>query len=209
MSDYSETFSKIDGNVIEAADFETEFQAIAAASATKFDKGSTLSPNFAGGAITTDIAVSPTGVAVQDFTGIPSWVKRITVLLDGISFVSGQVLGLQIGDSGGIETANYSYQYSFLQNATAVTVQSNTGTASMYRLSDGAGASDAFDGRVVLDNITGNVWIATWVIVNSGSARVATGGGVKTLSSSLTQVRLTNLLAANFDAGTVNIFYEG
>jgi hypothetical protein len=46
MSDYTETFTKVDGNTIEAADFETEFTAIETAIATKADKVTGASNNI-------------------------------------------------------------------------------------------------------------------------------------------------------------------
>jgi hypothetical protein len=62
------------------------------------------------GATTTPTSATPqaaTSGTFRDFTGIPSWVKRITVMVDGLSTSGTSNLALQIGDAGGIETAGY------------------------------------------------------------------------------------------------------
>jgi hypothetical protein len=52
------------------------------------------------------VAVSATGTAI-DFTGIPSWAKRITVMFSGVSTNGSSILQIQLGDSGGVETTGY------------------------------------------------------------------------------------------------------
>jgi hypothetical protein len=51
-----------------------------------------------------------------------------------------------------------------------------------------------------------------WISSHSGAGNtteVKTGGGNKTLSGELTQIRLTRTGTNTFDAGSVNIMYEG
>ena len=110
MADYSETFTKVDGNTIEASDFETQFTAIEAAIATKQDKNAAL-VGHAGGALLQQSVQATTSGTTIDFTGIPSWGKRITLQLDDVSEDTGaQNLTMQLGTSGGLETgAVYDY----------------------------------------------------------------------------------------------------
>ena len=49
---------------------------------------------------------SATGTSVE-FAGIPSGVKRITVMLNGVSTSSTSPMQIQLGDSGGYETSGY------------------------------------------------------------------------------------------------------
>ena len=209
MTDYTETFSKIDGNMIEAADFETEFQAIAAASATKFDKGADFGTDFAGGTITDDTVSTAPGTATVDFTGFPSLVKRVTLIFDnlGMSANTG-VLELQLGTSGGIDTtADYSWQYTYITSAAAA-AQSSNATFSKFRLAPVNGATtDIFTGRVEIVNIAGNVWVIAGLIGNVG--RSGSCSGRKALGGVLTQLRVLNSSANTFDTGSINIFYEG
>jgi hypothetical protein len=43
-----------------------------------------------------------------DFLSIPSWAKRVTVMLSGVSTSGTSIVQIQLGDSGGIETSGYS-----------------------------------------------------------------------------------------------------
>ena len=52
------------------------------------------------------VVASTSGVAI-DFTSIPSWVKRITVNLDGVSTNGTSTYQIQLGDAGGPETTGY------------------------------------------------------------------------------------------------------
>jgi hypothetical protein len=64
-----------------------------------------------GGAITSGTAQTAPPATPQyfDFTSIPSWVKRITVMLNEVSTNGTSEVILQIGDSGGIETVSYTH----------------------------------------------------------------------------------------------------
>jgi len=63
----------------------------------------------------------------------------------------------------------------------------------------------------VLCKIDGNTWIINGDVAQQPtvSANVASLGGSKTLSDTLTQVRITTVNGTDtFDAGTINILYE-
>jgi hypothetical protein len=73
----------------------------------------------------------------KDFTGIPSWAKRITLVLQGVSLSASAGLLLQLGDSGGIETSGYASQFNAFNNTpggVAVTngIQLSGNSASTY-----------------------------------------------------------------------------
>ena len=59
------------------------------------------------GLINTMTAQNTTSLTAYDFTGIPAGVKRITVMLNGVSTNGTSYVRLQIGPSGGVETSNY------------------------------------------------------------------------------------------------------
>jgi hypothetical protein len=68
-------------------------------------------------------------------------------------------------------------------------------------------------GTITFTNISGNTWVSNHVFGNVlpdivGSAQ---GGGSKTLSGTLDGIRMTTDVASTntFDAGLVNIIYEG
>jgi hypothetical protein len=144
--------------------------------------------------------VNPTSPASAsiDFTGIPSWVKRITVMFSEASLSSTADILIRLGDAGGIEDTGY-----ISTSATALANSSST-TGFVIRV---AAAANVLSGIAIIQNVTGNSWVC------SHSTKVATtatpcGGGSKTLSDTLTQIRITTTSTDTFDAGTVNIMYE-
>ncbi len=148
-------------------------------------------------------AVTASGTSV-DFTGIPSWVKRVSVVYSGLSLNSSANFLIQLGDSGGIETTGYL--------STSVTTDSSGSTAGTNSTSGfviwQADASITAQGIATIINITGN----TWVFAQTGrllSTNVTTSGGDKSLSATLDRVRITTTSGTDtFDAGTINILYE-
>jgi len=150
----------------------------------------------AGGSLTLETAQTASGTAV-DFTSIPSWAKRITVMFSDLSLNVTDDLLVQIGDSGGIETTGYT---SGSQNS----VNSTIG----YIIRIGA-ASRLLNGAMYISNINSNSWISIHS-GNIGSTNDVYGGGTKTLSSTLDRIRVTSVTGTStFDAGTINISYEG
>jgi len=159
----------------------------------------------AGGSLNLATAVASTSGTAIDFTGIPSWVKRITVMLNEVSTSGANNILIQIGDSGGIENTGYV--------STSVTTDSAGGSAGVSR-TDGYvilynSSSLSNSGLVQIANISGNIWI------ESHSCKISTlnilgGGGSKTLSDTLDRIRVTTVGTTNeFAGGSVNIMYEG
>jgi hypothetical protein len=143
-----------------------------------------------------------------DFTGIPSWVKRITVMLDGVSTSSTSPVIIQLGDSGGIETSGYVGATGIAQFGT-----SGSGVLSAGFTTDGnatLSGSLVRYGSVVITNISSNTWIAQGCVGDTNFERVGIVGGSKSLSATLDRIRLTTVNGTDtFDAGSVNIMYEG
>ena len=142
-------------------------------------------------------AVASTSGTSIDFTSIPSWVKRITVMLNGVSTSSTSNYLLQIG-SGSIDTATYISACAYTTN----TVTSTNG----FTIANGIGASDLCSGVIVLAYLGSNVWAQSGVV---SSNVVRSSSGSKTLSGTLDRIRITSVMPDTFDAGSVNILYEG
>jgi hypothetical protein len=144
------------------------------------------------------------GGASVDFTGIPSWAKRITVLVSLVSTNGTSFPQIQIG-SGSYTTTGY----------TCIGAAINTVTSGLASYTSGfvirtfAAASMSISGQLVLTNISGNTWVCSSVIADTGDTRIAWTGGSITLSGVLDRLRLTAVNGTDtFDAGTVNIMYE-
>jgi hypothetical protein len=158
-----------------------------------------------GGAITLDTAKASTSGTVVDFTGIPSWAKRITVMLQGVSLNGTSRMQMQIGDAGGIETSGYTGAVG-LNGTGAVSA-----TAAFALVADGTpSASNSYSGLLTLCNFSGNTWVLGGTLARVGDAGAYMMGGAKTLSQALDRVRITTVNGTDtFDAGSINIMYEG
>jgi hypothetical protein len=148
---------------------------------------------------------STSGLTI-DFTSIPSWVKRITIMLSSVSTSGTSSLRFQLGDSGGIE--NTGYASNALTSSTSAAVNTTNSTAGFDGGSIGS-SSNVFNGAFVLTNVTSNTWVCQGSISNTGDSRFMSISGGKSLSDTLTQVRITTVNGTDtFDAGSINIMYE-
>ena len=145
---------------------------------------------------------STSGTSI-DFTSIPSWVKRVTVMFNGVS-LSGTSNGLvQIG-SGSVTTTGY------LSGATVQYV----GAVEAANATNGfviglAQAARVVHGSLVLTLVSGNTWVASGSFGFSNAAGSGTAGGTGVLSGTLDRVRITTVNGTDtFDAGSINIMYE-
>lgn len=163
--------------------------------------GTWTSPS--GSTITSGTAVASTSGTSIDFTGIPSWVKRITVMLNVVSTNGSSPIQVQLG-AGSVETSAYNGQISSGQG-------NNTNYTSGFYVvqSAGASASGTYYGQLVISLIGSNLWVANGIIGHNIAASAFITSGVKTLSGTLDRVRITTVNGTDtFDAGSVNILYE-
>lgn len=140
-----------------------------------------------------------------DFTGIPSDVRRITMMFNGISNAGSNFM-VQIGISSGIETSGY-------VGAASSSANVATNQTSGWVIDANQDAAASYYGHMTITNVSGNIWVCSGVLLGNaaGSPRIGTlFAGNKTLAGTLDRVRLTSVSGASaFDAGSVNIIYEG
>jgi hypothetical protein len=165
----------------------------------------TVDSTGAYGQLVSGTAVASTSGTSITFTGIPSWVKRVTVILNGIS-LSGSANGLvQIG-SGSVTTTGY------LSGATVqyvgATEAANSTSGYLVAL---ANATRVLHGSLVLTLIASNTWVASGSFgFSNAAASGTTGGSSPSLSGVLDRVVITTTNGTDtFDAGSINILYEG
>jgi hypothetical protein len=150
--------------------------------------------------LTLETAKASTSGTSVDFTGIPSWVKKITVMFDGVSGVGTSNLLMRIG-SGSIATSGYTSTVERSGNS-AVT---NT---SGYILSLSNASTSVWFGVGTIVNITGNTWVMSITMMLNGVAAYFAVGSVA-LGGTLDRIRITTVNGTDtFDAGTINIMYE-
>ena len=137
-------------------------------------------------------AVASTSGTSIDFTGIPSWAKRVTVMFNGVSLSStASLLLVRLGTSGGLQTSGY---------------VSNSGLSTATNglcIQTGAAAANTLYGHLLLTRISGNTWVSSHT-ANGGNS----GSGGVTLSGTLDRLSILNNASNNFDAGSINIMWE-
>jgi hypothetical protein len=175
-------------------------------SATQTLTNKTLGSGLVAGAslITSGTSVASTSGTSIDFTGIPSWVKRITILLHRVSTTGTVPLLYQLGTSGGIVTTGYVSSGTY-QGAGSGGTQSTSG---MLNAAGGA-VTDTSVGLTTICNFSGNTWVSCSVSGDGNADYSKTAGGSVTLSGTLDRIRITTTTGTpTFDAGSINILYE-
>jgi hypothetical protein len=156
------------------------------------------------GAFVAGTAVASTSGTSIDFTSIPSWVKRVTVMFSGVSTNGTSRKLIQIG-AGSVSTSGYVSSSSLIQGSSVGTGSSTAGFLIVQDL-----AVDLVYGAMVITNFNSNTWIATHTFyADSGTDYNLFGAGSITLGGTLDRVRITTVNGTDtFDAGTINILYE-
>jgi hypothetical protein len=166
---------------------------------------SAVMTTMASSVITSGTAVASTSGTSIDFTSIPSWVKKITVMFASVSTNGSSVLLIQIGTSGGITTSGYlGSGFGGVDGAVG---------AATYTTGFGIGKESAAarvnHGSMLITNLTSNTWSASGVFGTSNEARIGLSGGSIALGGALDRVRITTVNGTDaFDAGSINILFE-
>lgn len=139
-----------------------------------------------------------------EFTGIPSWAKRITLMCNGVSTNGTSNYQIQIG-SGSFTTSGYASGCSYSGASPG-----GAALTSGFLVSLLPNAGSLHSGIIIITNVNGNNWVcssnlyygnaSTYVLIGAGNA--------PTLGGSLDRVRLTTTGTDTFDAGTINIMWE-
>jgi hypothetical protein len=143
---------------------------------------------------------STSGTSI-DFTSIPSWVKRITVMFNGVSVSGTSIPMIRLGDSGGIEATSY--------NGTSGDGTSSLAMSTGFSLSHVNAAVNTWYGLATICYFGSDTWIFSFVGGQAGNLATPIAGGAKTLSATLDRIRITTVNGTDtFDAGSINILYE-
>ena len=186
---------------------DTSGQVTLAAPAVAGSNTLTLQAATATSAVNTlSTTVATTSGTSIDFTGLPSWIKRITVMFNAVSTNGSSIIQVQLGTASGIEATGY-VSLMTVNNGAA----SNSSTTGLLA---GASGNSGYvqTGLMTIVTMGSNLYISSTVTVTDSSLGnySGTGAGRKTLGGTLTQVRITTVNGTDtFDAGSVNILYEG
>ena len=156
--------------------------------------------SMASSVITSGTSQASTSGTSIDFTSIPSWVKRITVTMAGVSTNGTSNLQVQIG-SGSFTTSGYVGEVS--SGNTAVF------NSAAFVVTAAITAASSSSGLLVLCNAGSNTWVQSGTLGNTATNYVNVSGGYLSLGGTLDRVRITTANGTDtFDAGSINILYE-
>jgi hypothetical protein len=166
-------------------------------------------PTFNGtvGLLVSGTAVASTSGTSIDFTSIPSGVRRVTVMFNGVSTSGTSPIVARIG-AGSVDTSGYA-----ATNAAIISTACycTTFTASFGLTADTSVMSSAnlLQGLVTLAYLSANIWVISGVVGTSSQSIQYYVSGSKSLSGVLDRLRITTVNGTDtFDAGSINILYE-
>ena len=163
--------------------------------------------SMASSVITSGTAVASTSGTSIGFTSIPSWVKRITFILGGVSTTSTSQMQLQIGSGSYANTGYASGAYS------PNTSNANSTTGFILMSSNTSSGNYSGNIQLTLLNSSTNLWVSSGCLGEgsnaAGNGGAHSSGGNKTLSGTLDRIQITTVNGTDtFDAGSINILYE-
>ena len=164
----------------------------------------TLGSGLVAGAsyLTSATVQTPVGGTSLDFTSIPSWVKRISIVYNGVNFASGFAPMVRIGNTAVITTG-------YTATGMDLRVTASYATSTTGFIQTGGTINNAMYGVATLVLLTGNTWVFSSNLNTSVNENFISGSGSLVLTSALDRVRITSAAGtATFNAGSINILYE-
>lgn len=164
----------------------------------------TVTPTMLSQPLTLMTAATASGSSVS-FTGIPSWVKRITISMRQVSLAASGTIRFRVGTSSGLVTTGYS---------TGNTAFVTTPTISVSTITDGLGGMGTTDGTttvvgsIVFTLLDTNTWVSNGMFFRGNDNITVSSQGHIALAGTLDRVAVV-ATASTFDAGTINVMYEG
>lgn len=161
-----------------------------------------------GKTITLETARTANGT-FHDFINIPGWVKKITVMMNGVRLNANSAFLIQLGTASGVTNSGYTSYWGYAYGPGTGTTSGSNG----FGIWNGS-STEAIWVNVLITKVTGNTWLASYggalVTFIGGTGVQVTGGGNVTLPQELTFVRVTSAGGtALYNLGSINIMYEG
>jgi len=155
------------------------------------------------GKITYKTVTSASGSAVE-FLSIPSWVKRISIIYNGLSLSGSDLIQVQLG-AGTYVTSGYTGSAGHINNANITGVTNFTAGFGLTAI--GTNAS-IVHGIMTIVNQSGTTWVASFSGGRSDTTVANFGGGAVTLGATLDRLKIMPNGLNTFDAGSINISFE-
>lgn len=155
-----------------------------------------------GGTLIQSSTFNATGASI-DFTGIPTWAKRLTLGFTNLSTNGTSNMIVQLGTSVGLTTSGY----------LATTGQLSSGATAFtngFGLSHSTAAATTIHGVATFMHLGSNLWAYSMMGAYTNAAAVLGGGGSVTLTGVLSNIRVTTVLGTDsYDSGTLSLIWEG
>lgn len=153
-------------------------------------------------------AIATQSGTFKDFSGIPSWARRVTLLLYGVSTTGASDILVQLGSSATPISSGYINGQSVSCWGSGILSSTSTAGIPIYNNS----ATYVWTGRIVIEQLEPG--LHNWVViatlnntVTSPASVISTG--VAPLTAALSMVRLTTASGTpTFDAGYASISWE-
>jgi hypothetical protein len=140
-------------------------------------------------------------ILFSDTIADASTVKKITIMLKGVSLSGTAVPLIQLGTSSGFVSTGYTAT-GCNEGGTA------TDSTAGFPLRGSSSATAAFNGNIVIASFGSNSWVESG-LVRTANGNLGLSAGEVTLASTLDRVRITTSAGTEtFDAGSINILYE-
>jgi hypothetical protein len=157
--------------------------------------------------LTVRAGVQASGTAV-DFTGIPTWARKMTLVVNGLSTSGTSPIVVVLGTAAGFQLSGY--VGSVFNDVNAGTSQAGNypGTAG-FPLVLTWDSSAFITGMLDLVNVKDSFWVASGQFGRADGASFHRTAGAKDLAGALDRVRVTTVNGADtFDFGLVNLLFE-
>jgi hypothetical protein len=153
----------------------------------------------------TAVQATTSGTTVE-YTTVPSWAKRISVILRGVGTTGTSYLTIQIGSS----TFTVSGYEGSVTGATFATNGSANFVASGFPIHRSE-AAQRVAGVVEIFNQESNVWVASGALSIAGGTTPhgVTSSGSVSLGGVLDRIRITSVSGDTFTAGSIAYLFEG
>lgn len=150
--------------------------------------------------LTSGIAQASTSGTSINFTSIPSWAKRITMMFNGV--VCGGNWSIQLGTGGVLATTGYQSSSAVVVSGGVASIGSTTGIC-VYNI-----YTNATYGSAVFTLIDSNKWVCQGAVSETTNhATYTISGGTPALSGVVDKISILTSAGA-FTAGSINIMYE-
>lgn len=186
----------------------TAAQAQAAAAQAATDAGEALAGAILAQAIADRspalfATIAASGSAL-DFTGIPDWAKRVTLLFSGLSTNGTSDFRVILGGSALVTSG-----YQCLATRVSTSNTPVTTTTAFLLTSNNSSPSDAYSGQASLTLAGPNTWVLSGSIAAPIMFSLNVSAGSIALPSALQRVRVTTVNGTDlFDQGSVSLLVE-